>query len=137
MSILKDDLSCVSNLTGITKDEISNIMHCRKHFLFHNGEVWVKKENCDFYIGMAGLNSVEVCELVGLFLLNQMEDVILQELLGLDQDDGLGTTDLSSPELDRLIRKEITRVFQRKSLRVTVETGRIVTDFLNITLNLS
>ena len=99
-------MSWAGNLTDITKDEIGTIMHCRKSFLFHNGEAWVKKENSDFDVGMGGLDSAEVCELVGLFLLNQMEVVIPQELLGLYRDDGLGATDLPGPALDRL-RKEI------------------------------
>ena len=76
---------------------------------------WVKKDNSDFDVGMDGPDSAEVCELVGLFLLNQME-IIPQELLSLYRDDGLGTTDLPSPALERL-RKEIIRVFQRKAKR--------------------
>ena len=71
-----------SNQQDITKDEISTIMQCKKRFLFHNGEAWVKKENCDLYGRMGGLDS-GVYELVGLFFLNQMEDVIPQECLGL------------------------------------------------------
>ena len=34
-------------------------------------------------MGLGGLDSVEVCALVGLFLLNRIEDVITQELQGL------------------------------------------------------
>ena len=43
----------------------------------------MKKEDCDFGIVMGGLDSVEVCELVSIFLFNQMENVLPQELLEL------------------------------------------------------
>jgi hypothetical protein len=86
---------------------------------------------------MGGLDSVEVCELVSIFLFNQMENVLPQELLELFREDGIGATDLPVPALDRL-RKEIIRVFQmqRNGLKINAETGMKVKDFLDITLNL-
>ena len=47
-------------------------MHCRKTFLYHNQEPWVKKENRDFDVGMGSLHSAGVCQLGGLFLLKRL-----------------------------------------------------------------
>ena len=48
-------------------------MHCRKTFLFNNGEPWIKKgDKGNFDVPMGSFDGAEVCELVGLYLLNQM-----------------------------------------------------------------
>ena len=61
-------------------------MHCRKMFLFHQEECWVKKTDPDFDVSMGSLDSAEVCELVGLFLLSKLERLIPKDQIGLYRD---------------------------------------------------
>ena len=49
---------------------IKTLLHARKLILFNKHEVWVKKENPDFDVTMGSFDGLEVCELVGLYLLD-------------------------------------------------------------------
>ena len=122
-------------LTRITNHEIKTIMHCRRSFLFFNQEPWIKKGDSNFDCGMGSLDSAEVCELIGLFILSKLEAVIPRDNIGLYRDDGLAVTNLPGPELDRL-RKQVTRIFKSHNLQITVDAGAKVTDFLDVSLNL-
>ena len=77
-------------------------MLCRKMFLFFEDECWVKKNEPGFVVSMGSLDSAEVCELVGLFLLSHLENLIPQNQLGLYRDDGLAVVNLPGPEVERL-----------------------------------
>ena len=70
-------------------------MHSRQTFLFSDGEAWVKKKGEKFDVAMGSYDSAEVAELVGLFLLNGLENLIPQQYIGLYRDDGLAVTNLS------------------------------------------
>ena len=95
----------------------------------------VKKNNSKFDVSMGSLDSAEVYELVRLYLLFKMEELIPREEVGIYRDDGLAITNLPGPELDRL-RKKVVKLFQDQGLKITVETGSTITDFLDISLNL-
>ena len=95
----------------------------------------MKKVNSEFDVGLGGLDSAEVCELVGLFLLHGMERLIPQQCIGLYRDDGLGVTNLSGPDTERL-RQQVVRLFAQHGLKITVEAGIKITDFLDVSLNL-
>ena len=133
--LLNEALNWAGGLTQITNDEINTIMHCRRSFLYFNQEPWVKKGARNFDCGMGALDSAEVCELVGLFILSKLEAIIPRENIGLYRDDGLAVTNLPGPELDRL-RKQVTRIFQTHGLKITVDSGAKITDFLDVSLNL-
>ena len=84
-------------------------MHCRKMFLFHQEKCWVKKTDPDFDISMGSLDSAEVCELVGLFLLSKLERLIPKDQIGLYRDDGLAVVELR-PEVE-LLKKKVVKLF--------------------------
>ena len=48
-------------------------MHSRKSLLFRKDEVWVKRENPSFDVTMGSYDGAEVCELVGLFILDKVK----------------------------------------------------------------
>ena len=56
--------------TNIPDRDIDIIMHSRKSLLFNNGNAWIKKDNSSFDVTMGSYDRAEVCELVGLFILN-------------------------------------------------------------------
>ena len=65
---------------------------------------------------MGSFDGAEVCELVGLFLLDQLAEILGKENVGLYRDDGLAVIKNSSgPAIER-IRKMITKLFQQHSL---------------------
>ena len=85
-------------------------MHCRKKFLFHQGECWVKKTDPDFDVSMRSLDSAEFCELAGLFLLSKLEWLFPKDQIGLYRDDCLPFVELPGPEVERLKKKVVKKI---------------------------
>ena len=122
----------------ISDETINIIMHARKSLLFNpQGETWTKKSGGCFNVTMGSFDGAEVCELVGLFILQQLSQVITSNAMGLYRDDGLAILrNTSRPGVER-IRKNISKTFQQHGLQVTTEANMIETGFLDITLNFS
>ena len=100
-------LSWASNLAIITKDEISIIKHARKSVLFNDGKPWTKKDsNSLFDVTMGSYDRVEICELLGLFILNKLGQKFGKENIGLYRDDGLAITKSKSARLADKTRKD-------------------------------
>ena len=54
-----------------TQDKsIATRLHSYKALLFNKNDAWVKKENPDFDVTMGSCDEAEVCELVGLYILD-------------------------------------------------------------------
>ena len=74
-----------------------------------------------------------MCELVGLYLLHQLQATGLD--LGLYRDDGLGVTKLKGRPLEQM-RKKIQTIFNENGLKVVVTANLEATDFLDIFMDL-
>ena len=86
---------------------------------------------------MGSYDGAEVCELVGLFILDKVKRECSEFELGLYRDDGLGITrNLNGPQTERL-RKKLFRIFKSCGLKITVECNLVQADFLDVTFNLS
>ena len=86
---------------------------------------------------MGSYDGAEICELVGLYLLNRLSIVIDKSSVGLYRDDGLAAiNNANGPKLDR-IRKDIIVLLKEEGLSITIETNLIETDFLDVTFNLA
>ena len=107
-----------------------------------------------FVARMGSYDGAEFCELVGLYLLNQLSIVIDKisgglfsggsgkgflsfRSVGLYRDDGLAAiNNANGPKLDR-IRKDIIALFKEEGLPITIETNFTKTDFLDVSFNLA
>ena len=80
----------------LTKQQKDIVMNARKSLLFARRKPdgahvpWQKTENSDFDVTMGAPDGAEVCELVGLFILNELKRRIPEVNFGLYRDDGLG-----------------------------------------------
>ena len=85
---------------------------------------------------MGSFDGAEICEIVGLYFLSRLSDLLGKENVGLYRDDGLAAINsCSGPVLDRT-RKNIIALFKKEGLNITIETNLAETDFLDVTLNL-
>ena len=85
---------------------------------------------------MGSLDGAEVCELVGLYLLNKIKPLLDSNNAGLYRDDGLAIVHKANgPKVDRL-RKDIISLFKDEGLSITIDTNLIETDFLDVSFNL-
>ena len=75
----------------------------------------------EFDVTMGSYDGAETCELVGSFLLSQLQDLNIN--LGLYRDDGLAITN-ATPRVTENIKKEICRIFNNNGLRITIESNK-------------
>ena len=82
---------------------------------------------------MGSYDGAESCDIVGLFILSQMDNLNID--VGLYRDDGLGASDAPPRQLE-IIKKKICAIFKKHELGITIEANKKVVDFLDITMNL-
>ena len=134
--LLRRAISFAKLHTTISPQDLEIILHSRKSLLFDNASTWIKKEGSKFDVTMGSYDGAEVCELIGLFILQQLSSVIPKDSVGLYRDDGLSALKLTGPQADKL-RKDIIAIFKDCDLRVTVETRLTCTDFLDVNMDLT
>ena len=84
---------------------------------------------------MRSYDGAETCELVGCYLLSQLNQIPGIEI-GLHRDDGLAVLNQTPREIERA-KKEICQIFARNNLKITIEANKKVVNFLDVTLDLN
>ena len=133
--LLRKAISFAKLHTAVTDQQQEIIYHARKSLLFCLGETWEKKSS-QFDVTMGSYDGAEVCELVGLFMLDQLKQRFPKDDMGLYRDDGLGVTSSSGRVADKA-RKDVVQIFKSHGLQVTIETLLPQTDFLDVTLDIT
>ena len=80
-SLLSKTISFAKNYTTINDKDIDIIMHRRKSLLFDNETTWSKKNPSSLFD--VSFDGAEVCELIGLFLLNNLSEKYGKNNVGL------------------------------------------------------
>ena len=137
-TLLDKALTWARHHVEISDDEMDIIFHSRRSLLFSKGKTWMKANSSKLFdVTMGSFDGAEVCELVGTFALAQLPNRYRAGNTGLYRDDGLAVfKGLSGSEADRA-RKDIVSHFKKLGLRLTIETNLKVTNFLDLTLNLT
>ena len=131
--MLRETLDWAKNYVDISENDIKIIIHSRKIFIFHEGDVWIKNTTQNVDVTQGSYDGAEVAELVGLYLLNKVNAVLPNA--GLYRDDGLTATSKSGPEIAK-IEKILHNIFKMHGLKITIEPSSKYTDFLDIWFNL-
>ena len=132
--LLNKALDFASAYDNITNDERNIIIHAKNSILVHQQQSWQKKGVTTFDVTMGSYDGAETCELVGSFLLSQLQDLDIN--IGLYRDDGLAISN-ATPRVTENIKKQICRVFNQNGLRITIEANKQIINFLDVTFNLS
>ena len=133
--LLNKALDFASAYDDITNDERDIIIHAKNSLLSHKQVSWQKKGPTTFDVTMGSYDGAETCELVGSFLLSQLQKKLGQNI-GLYRDDGLAITD-ATPKATENIKKDICRIFKDNGLRITIEANKQTINFLDVTFNLT
>ena len=133
-----DAISFGQTYTNISQDEIDVILHACKSVLLHKNKIWVKSQNnSTFDVAMGSYHGAEICDLVGLFMLNKIKSTTSLRDIGLYRDDGLGIIKQSSgTHLDK-IKKDIIKIFKNAGFNITIDIGTSSTNFLDVSLDLT
>jgi len=85
---------------------------------------------------MGSFQGPEICELVGLYLLDNIKDIIDAKHIALYSDDGLAiVNNHSNADLERVCKKS-RRSIKDIGFNITIEPGLKITNFLDITLDI-
>ena len=85
---------------------------------------------------MGSFHGAEVCDLIGLYLLDKINTATGLSSIGLYRDDGLGVIDQTSGTHRERLKKKIIKTFKDTGFKITIEIGSTSTEFLDISLNL-
>ena len=98
-----------------------------------NGEPWAKKGGEVFDVGMGFFDGAEVCEIVGLFILEELEALGIK--VGIYRDDGLAVSELTPQGVNGL-QKQISAIFRKYNLEITILANKKRVEFLDIYMDL-
>ena len=70
--LFKKILSWARSKTYISDTAIDVILCARRNVLFDGTDVWIRKQDSEFDIGMGSFDGAECSELTGLYLLNKI-----------------------------------------------------------------
>ena len=134
-NLLNQALDWAQSYVNFSNLDRDIIFQARKSALVHEGSVWIKKANPNFDVPMGAYDGAEVCDIVGLFLLSELEKLKLNAAIGGYKDDNLAVS-RASPRQTELMKKKICEVFRRYGLQVTIEANKQVVQFLDVEFDL-
>ena len=135
--LLSDAITWASQHTNISDHDKDIIMHARKSLLFNNNRTWTKRNSTNLFdVTMGSYDGAEICELVGLFILSELEKRFGTNI-GLYRDDGLAAISTTSGRLADRARKDLIEIFKQFNLKVTATANLKRVDFLDITFDLT
>ena len=76
LELVKDAITFATRFTEISQDMKDTILQATNSFLCSNGEIWVKKQGGIFDITMGGFHGAEICDLIGLFILSKLKEIL-------------------------------------------------------------
>ncbi len=86
---------------------------------------------------MGSYDGAEICELVGLFILNNLGQKFGKGNIDLYRDDGLAIMKNKSARLADKTRTELHKCFEQFGLKITAEANLLIVNFLDGTFDLN
>ena len=134
--LLERSIKYAKSCAMIEHKALKAISLARKSLLFNKHEIWVKKDNSSFDVTMGSFDGAEICEIVELYLLNKLSNLLGKVNVWLYRHDGIAAINsCCAPVLNRT-RKKIITLFKKEILNITIETNIAEINFLDVTFNL-
>ena len=128
--LLDKAIAWAKQFTLISDNDIVIIKDARKSLLFHKNHTWSKRNsNSTFDVTLGSYDGAEICELVGLFILNSLQ-TLFGKNVGLYRDDGLAVLNTKSGRLGDKARQDLKRTFNDLGLNITTLTNQQSRNFL-------
>ena len=140
--LLSDALTWASQYVEISHSDRKTIFQANKSTLYHKGELWVKKGDSLFDVTMWSYGGAEVCELVGLYFLFKLADLLStkykgQVVAGCYRDDVLAHSYIRrGSALGKQLEKDFRDVFSKLGLIITIQSNLTAVNFLDVTFNM-
>ena len=136
--LLQKAITFAKSFVQIESEDFEVIFHARKSLLYNNNKLWIRKhDNGEFDVTMGSYDGAEVCELIGLFLLDLLAKKYRKEDIGWYRDDGLAIFKGRSGRIKDMIRKDIIKIFKDHNLNLEIQCNLKCVDYLDVTLDLT
>ena len=140
-NLLDEAIKFGANHAEISENDITIIKNAAKSVLYNDEKIWIKKKkkgnsNPMFDITMGSYHGAEICELVGLHILNGMNNIIDREHVGLYRDDGLAIIKKQSGFKTNKLKQKIHKFAKNMGLNFVIEGPMSRTDFLDLSFDL-
>ena len=130
--LLTKSIHYAKSITTLEEEVIKPVFHTRKSLLLEKTVFGFREDNSDFLVAKGSYGGAEVCELVGLYLLNMLTYEIVKNNIGLHRDNGLSCfQNISGPDSEK-IKKKMCKIFKENELSVTVACNLAINDFLDV-----
>ena len=124
--------------TDIEEKDIRLIEHTCKTILTYNNKIWIKKDvNTLFDVPMGSFFGAELCDLVGLYILNRLKSIYNTNEIGLYRDDGLAIIERKNNQSLENIKKKTIKLFSDIGFKITIDVGSTICNFLDTTLDMT
>ena len=134
---IKNALKFARKFVDIPAKHEDVILHACETLLVHQDEPWMKRNSGNLFdVPMGSFHGAELCELIGLFILNGISRIITPGRYGLYRDDGLAVIRAQRPCNLIKIENSIKSSIKSMGFEITIESGLVSTDFLDVTLDL-
>ena len=101
--LLTKSIHYAKSITTLEEQVIKPVFHSRKSLLLEKTVFGLREDNSDFLVAKGGF---EVCELVGIYLLNMLTNDIGKNNIGFQRDNGLSCfQNISGPDSERIKKK--------------------------------
>ena len=134
LELLEKAIRWARGFTNITDEEKNTLIESKKSLLFLKGAYWSKKGS-NFDNAQGSYDGAECCDLIGLYMLNEIKKLKLNLDNILYRDDGLGVSS-ARPRQIEIIKKKLCTLFNSNGLRITVDANKKVVQYLDVELNL-
>ena len=132
--LLEDAIEWAQQYVYISDEDKEIIFQAKKSLIYNDDEPWNKKGTLGFDVTMGSFDGAETCDLIGLFLLSQLQDLGID--IGIFRDDGIAVSKFS-PQKTENIKKKICAIFKKNKLSITIVANLKVVNFLDITCDLN
>ena len=136
--LLTDALAFAKTIIDLVGHDKKITYHSRKSSLFNQEQTWMKKGSDLFDVSMGSYDGAEMCELIGIFILNLPgRQYDTKNIIRLYRDDGLSIfKNCSGPKMEK-IKKPLQKVFKNNGLDVIIDWNMKVVNYLDVTFNLN
>ena len=137
--LLEKAISWGEKLVKISEQDKEIFREARRALLFHGKEYWKKRKNPEFDVPMGCYDGAEVCELVGLYILEEIIRAnigLTRSNVGIYRDDGLAVTEARDRTGQKMVQR-LHQIFQEHDLKLSkCVHGMKSVDFLDLTFHL-
>ena len=132
---LIDTLEFAKQHVTIKSKDRETTFHTRKSLFYNEGKPWIKNHNNNFDVTMGSYNGVEVCELIGIFMLSLIGKKHNPNNIGLYRNDRLAVFKNKSGPQSEKIKKTFQKMFKNKGLDIIDYCNMKIVNYLDVTFN--